>query len=201
MDAASFAVVSSIYTLGGLLGALSSGPLSSRYGRVLPLRLASIFFILGPLVSALAPSIPVMATGRFLSGVGAGVAVVVVPIYISEIAPPQSKGMFGALTQVGTNIGILLTQVLGYFLSYGGMWRVVLGVAGGVAVVQAVGLFGVVESPQWLATKERFGFAKKVLRRIRGDSSIEEEAGNWATTEEDGEGTFIYMSVEALGED
>ena len=190
MNASSFAVVSSIYTLGGLLGALSSGPLSSRYGRLLPLRLASVFFVLGPLVSSLAPTIPVMATGRFLSGVGAGAAIVVVPIYISEIAPPQSKGLFGALTQVGTNIGILLTQVLGYFLSYGRMWRVVLGVAGGAAVVQAVGLLGVVESPQWLATKQRVGFAKQVLRRIRGESSIEEEIGKWATAEEDGEGTF-----------
>ena len=190
MDATSLAVVSSVYTLGGLLGALSSGPLSSRYGRLLPLRVASIFFILGPLVASLAPNIPVIAIGRFLSGVGAGAALVVVPIYISEIAPPQSKGMFGALTQVGTNIGILLTQVLGYFLSYGAMWRVVLGMAGGVAVVQAVGLLGVVESPEWLATKDRVGFAKKVLRRIRGESSIEEEIGKWATAEEDAEGTY-----------
>ena len=191
MDAPSFAIVTSIFTLGGLIGALSSGPLSTAYGRLLPLRLASIFFVLGPLLSALAPNFGFLVAGRFLSGVGSGAALVIVPIYIGEIAPVASKGSFGALTQITINVGILLAQVLGYFLSYGVMWRVVLAVAGGLAVVQAVGLFGVVESPKWLASKDMVTVAKGILQRIRGNADIEGEVAHWGNGG-DAEGkTFI----------
>ncbi|MCJ1403238.1 hypothetical protein MMC11_006461 [Xylographa trunciseda] len=183
MTSPQFAIVSSIYTIGGLIGALTSGPLASKYGRVLPMRLGALFFIIGPILSSLAPSILVIALGRFISGIGAGAAIVVVPIYISEISPKESKGLFGALTQITINVGILASQVLGYFLSYGNMWRVVLGVAGGIAVVQGLGLIGVCESPDWLMTIGKTGTAKKTLERIRG-GDVQEEVGKWGTAQE-----------------
>ena len=124
-----------------------------------------------------------MAVGRFVSGLGAGAAIVVVPIYISEIAPPERKGTFGALTQVTINVGIVVAQVLGYFLSYGQMWRVVLGVAGGIALVQGVGLVGVCESPQWLGSQGRSKAAMEILGRIRG-GEVHEEVGRLETADE-----------------
>ncbi|MCJ1289432.1 hypothetical protein MMC34_000964 [Xylographa carneopallida] len=183
MTSGQFSVVSSIYTVGGLLGALTSGSLTTKYGRVLPMRLGTLFFIVGPILSSLAPSIPVIALGRFISGVGAGAAIVVVPIYISEISPRESKGLFGALTQITINVGILASQVLGYFLSYGNMWRVVLGVAGGIALLQGLGLVGVCESPDWLATMGKTGKAERTLERIRGGDT-QDEVGKWGTAQE-----------------
>ena len=96
MSSTAFGTVSSIYTLGGFIGALSAGPLSSRKGRLLPLRLSAPFHILGSLMEALAPNIPVLAIGRFLSGVGSGASLVVGPIYIAEIAPVSARGALGA---------------------------------------------------------------------------------------------------------
>ena len=154
------------------------------------MRLTAPFFIVGSLLEAVAPSIPIIAIGRFLSGVGAGASVVVGPIYISEVAPPRAKGIFGALTQIGTNLGILGSQILGYFLSYGSMWRVILGVAGGVGVIQLLGLLLVVESPEWLGTNGREDAARKTLSRIRGRPLGEEEANRWGAVE-DGEGTSV----------
>ena len=194
MSSAQYGVVASIYTVGGLIGALSSGPLSTHRGRLLTMRLATVFFIIGPILSALAPSIAVMALGRVISGVGAGAAIVVVPIYISEVAPVRAKGMFGALTQIMINVGIVIAQLLGYFLSYGNMWRVVLAVAGGLGLVQCLGLFFVAESPQWLASRGRVRLAKKILGRIRGGGNVEEEIGGWGTAEE-GEGTSYSISL------
>jgi len=194
MDAPTFAIVTSIFTLGGLIGALSSGPLSTAYGRLLPLRLASIFFVLGPVLSALASNIGFLVTGRFLSGVGSGAALVVVPIYIGEIAPMASKGSFGALTQITINVGILLAQVLGFFLSYDAMWRVVLAVAGLLAVVQAAGLLGVVESPKWLASKEKVALGRRILQRIRGGTDIEPEVAHWGNGGDD-EGKILDSST------
>ena len=152
------------------------------------MRLTAPFFIVGSLMEAVAPSIPIIAIGRFLSGVGAGASIVVGPIYISEVSPSGSRGLFGALTQIGTNLGILGSQVLGYFLSYESMWRVVLGVAGGIGAIQFLCLMLVVESPEWLGTNGHEDAARKTLIKIRGNNLGEEEANKWRATG-DGEGT------------
>lgn len=180
MNPAQFGLVSSIYTLGGLLGALLAGPISTKYGRLRALRATTAFFILGPIAETLAPSIPVLSFGRLLSGVGSGAAIVVGPIYISEIAPPNKKGLFGAFTQVMTNVGILLTQTLGYFLSRDSMWRIILAIAGFVGTIEFLGLFFVPESPTWLAEHQHANLARRVLQRIRGkDADITEETRKW----------------------
>lgn len=180
MNPSQFGLVSSIYTLGGLLGALLAGPISTKYGRLFALRTTTIFFILGPVAETLATGISILSLGRLLSGVGAGASIVVGPIYISEIAPPTAKGLFGAFTQVMTNVGILLTQTLGYFLSKGSMWRIILAVAGIIGGVELLGLSLVPESPIWLAEHQHLGHARQVLQRIRGkNADIEGEVKAW----------------------
>ncbi|KAI9838387.1 MAG: hypothetical protein M1819_005655 [Sarea resinae] len=180
MNATMFGLVSSIFTLGGLLGALAAGPCATRFGRLPTMRATTAFFVAGPLFAALSSNVGLMAAGRFLAGLGAGAAVVVVPIFISEVAPPKEKGVFGALTQVMINVGILIAQLLGYFLSYGQYWRIILAVAGGLGLVQLAGLLIVPESPKWLADHGRAQKAKKSLRKIRGrDIDIEEEVSGW----------------------
>ena len=162
------------------MGALSAGPCSTRYGRLPTMRLATIVFIVGPLVEATAINVPLFSIGRILSGLGAGAAIVVVPVYISEVAPPAEKGLFGALTQVTINVGVLFAQLLGYFLSRVQLWRVILGVAGSIGLVQLIGLIGVTESPPWLSVHGRSQEAKCILRRIRSDDDdVEGEIDRW----------------------
>ncbi|KAI1101593.1 general substrate transporter [Jackrogersella minutella] len=180
MDDAQFAVVSSMFTLGGLIGALGSGPIAAAKGRLLAMRLTSLFYIVGSIVETLGASIAMMAAGRVFSGVGAGAATVIVPIYISEVAPPRERGTFGAMTQVSINVGILATQTMGYFLSYGSAWRWVLGAGIVVGAVQGFGLLLVPESPAWLAANESVSHAKRILQRIRGTHyDIGEETAAW----------------------
>ncbi|KAJ5793461.1 hypothetical protein N7457_000060 [Penicillium paradoxum] len=182
MNPSQFGLVSSIYTLGGLLGALLAGPIATQYGRLLALRATTVFFILGPLAETLAPAIPLLILGRFLSGIGSGAAIVVGPIYISEIAPPSVRGFFGAFTQVMTNVGILLTQSLGYFWSEANLWRLILAVAGIIGALELAGLFLVPESPCWLAEHQKASQARRVLQRIRGrDADIEAEIASWTS--------------------
>ena len=180
MNSTQLGLVSSIFTLGGLIGALAAGPLSANYGRLWTMRVNTVLLSLGPFAEALAPNIAVLSVGRLVSGLGAGVSVVVVPIYISEIAPPAEKGFFGAFTQIMTNMGIFITQLLGYFLSHGRMWRVILAVAGGIGIMQFVGLLFSVESPKWEADHGEPRQAKSNLRRIRGhQADIQEEVEGW----------------------
>ena len=64
------------------------------------------------------------------------------------------------------------------------MWRVILAVAGGVAVLQFLGLWFVVESPKWLAINGEVGKAKQIMARIRGKENLEDDVEDLGTAEE-----------------
>lgn len=180
MNEAEFASLSSIFVVGGLIGAVSSSPASASYGRLLLMRITSLLFILGSTLETLAGTIPIISIGRFLAGAGAGASTVIVPLYISEVAPPKERGFFGSMTQIMIGVGILLTQSLGYFLSWGSMWRVILGVGACIGLAQGIGLYFVPESPVWLAVHRDHSRAIRTLQRIRGhENSIEEEIRDW----------------------
>jgi len=184
MTPTEWGVVGSMYTLGGLMGALSAGPLAGRCGRLRTMQMTTLFFAIGPVFEALSPSIAVMAFGRLLSGVGAGASVVIVPIYIAEIAPPADKGFFGAFTQIMCNVGIFIAQLLGYFLSHGSYWRTILAIGGAIGIAQAAGLFLSVESPKYVAEQGNLSLAKKTLRRIRGGHvNVEDEVSSWGSAD------------------
>lgn len=175
-----FGLVQSIFTLGGLVGALAAGPLSGKRGRLYAMRLNTIPTILGPLVAALSPSVALMAFGRFLSGVGAGASLVIVPIYISEISPLESRGFYGSFTQGMCNAGIFVAQSFGYFLSHDSAWRIILAIAGFIGIVQVIGLLAGVESPKWLGEKGRWSEARSGLTRLRGsEENVDEEIAGW----------------------
>ncbi|KAF4582281.1 MFS glucose transporter [Ophiocordyceps camponoti-floridani] len=181
MNEATFAFISSIFTLGALAGALASGPFSSRRGRRLTMRLTAAAYLVGSVIEAAASNAPFMSLGRFLSGLGAGASTVVVPLYVSETSPPSMSGLFGAMTQISINFGILATQVLGYFLSHGREWRWILAVGVVISSVQAIGLLLVPESPAWLATHGHVSTATQTLQRIRGKSDIDDEVASWGS--------------------
>lgn len=194
-----FGLIQSIFTLGGLVGALSAGPVSSARGRVATMRINSLFQISGPIFEAFAHSVPIFALGRLLSGVGAGAALVAVPMYVSEIAPPAKRGFYGAFTQIMCNGGIFVTQLLGYFLSHGQMWRVILAVAGMIALVQLAALLTMAsESPRWLIDHDS-ELARKVLRKLRGTTDVEAEIKSWDVrrtghTQEDAESQSLLSN-------
>jgi len=180
MSSFEFGLVTSIFTVGGLLGALLCGPWVTTYGRLQTMCYTTGFFTLGPIAEACAPNVAVLAVGRFISGLGAGASVVVVPIYISEVAPPNKRGFFGSFTQIMINMGILIAQLLGLFLSHGQFWRVILGVGGIIGLNQLAGLLFATESPKWTAEKGAVVRAKKDLQRIRGqDQDIQDEVETW----------------------
>ena len=192
MSEAEFAFLSSTFVVGGFLGAIFAGPVSTSYGRLPSMRITSCFFVLGSSLEALAGTVPVMSVGRFLAGIGAGASTVIVPLYISEVAPPKERGLFGSMTQVTINIGILLTQTLGYYLSKGSLWRTILAAGAGIGLVQGIGLCFVPESPAWLAAHKDPQRAVRTLQRIRGSgNSIADEIEEWDTKTAEEEGATL----------
>ncbi|KAK4121173.1 hypothetical protein N657DRAFT_577997 [Parathielavia appendiculata] len=181
MTPASFATISAMFTVGGLIGALAAGPFTSRRGRKLSLQATAVFYLAGSAIETFAASVSAMLVARTLTGIGAGASTVIVPLYISEVAPPSKRGFFGAFTQISINLGILFTQMLGYFMSHEGAWRWIFGTGVIIALFQGLGLLIVPESPFWTANvKGDVTQARRALQRIRGKhSNIDEEVEAW----------------------
>jgi len=169
MSPSQWGLVQSIFTVGGFLGALMGGPAATNYGRLLAMQATTLVFIVGPLASALADSIELLALGRFLSGIGAGASTVVCPMYVAEVSPPDKRGLFGAFTQIMICIGILIAQLLGYFLSHNNLWRVILATAALIGALELIGLHSIPESPKWLADNAFTGVAWRVSKSIGAD--------------------------------
>ena len=77
----------SLALLGAFFGALIAGPCSDAFGRKPVIIASDIIFTIGSLVMATAETIPILIIGRLIVGLAVGVASMIVPVYLSEIAP------------------------------------------------------------------------------------------------------------------
>ena len=95
---------------GAMIGAATGGWINDAYGRKKATLSADVVFVLGSIVMAVAPDPYVLILGRFLVGLGVGVASVTAPVYIAEASPSEIRGGL-----VSTNV-LMITG--GSFLSY-----------------------------------------------------------------------------------
>ncbi|OMJ18861.1 Solute carrier family 2, facilitated glucose transporter member 1 [Smittium culicis] len=174
-----FGFVTSIFAIGGLFGAFLGGYCAERFGRKKYLIFNSIFFFVGSILELFSVNPGMLATGRFISGIGSGAGVVTTPIYLTEIAPLKSRGFLNTFNQMLIVTGIFIAQVMGYFFGTGSSWRYVILLAVISSVVNMITMFLVVESPKYLLTKGRYNEAKASLSKLRGTSDVEEEMESW----------------------
>ncbi|RKP13913.1 major facilitator superfamily domain-containing protein, partial [Piptocephalis cylindrospora] len=124
MPEAQYASIVAILSIGGLIGSLLAGLVSGSRRRVALIN--AILLLAGSLLTGLATTPFHMLCGRFLSGMGIGVVAVMAPIWLVHIAPPDLRGAFGTVNQLGIVIGILLAQIFGLYLSTPNLWRYIL---------------------------------------------------------------------------
>jgi len=137
---------------GTVIGALTGNWPCERYGRRAVLIGIGVLYLVSALGSALAPEPYSFAFWRFVGGLGVGISSIAVPAYISEIAPPASRGRLVALYQFQIVFGILLAFASNFVLSsYLSLdWRWMLGVESIPALIYLVMVTRVPESPRWL---------------------------------------------------
>lgn len=168
-------VVTSAILVGAVVGALGSGRLAGVFGRRPVILATALLFMAGVLLAAFSVDMAVLVLARFGIGVAVGAASMLVPMYISELAPPRIRGSLVSLNQLAITSGILMAGLVDYGLSSSGDWRLMFG----LAVVPAAALFlGVLfqpESPHWLIAKGREQEARQILLEVRDRSSIDEE--------------------------
>jgi sugar porter (SP) family MFS transporter len=166
-------VVTSWVTLGALAGALVAGILADRVGRKRTLLLAGLLFTVGASIQAFAPDTGVLVVGRFVIGVGVGVASVAGPLYAAEMAPKQKRGRFVSSYQLAITIGILVADIVDAAFSASGEWRWMLGLAivPGLLLTMVVAIMP--DTPRWLMKMGRRADASVSLTKTQGGPDVD----------------------------
>lgn len=168
-------IIVSFLLVGAMIGAFSGGPLSDRIGRRPTALVAAVIFGIGALAVALAPTVSLIIIGRVLLGLGVGLASMIVPLYIAEIAPAERRGELVSLNQLMITIGILLSYIVGVIFAPIEGWRWMFGVALVPALVLGIGMFTLPESPRWLFEHGQRDKARSVLGRSRSPEEVDQE--------------------------
>jgi sugar porter (SP) family MFS transporter len=194
-DLGSFAqgLVVAAVPIGAVAGAAIAGPAADRYGRRLMILLAAFVFIVGARASAAAPRVEVLVIARIVIGVAIGLASAAAPVYISEVAPAESRGRLVSFFQLAVTIGILVAYLVG--LAFNGIegWRWMLGLGVVPALALAFGMLRMPQSPRWLVMSGDDFAARATLAKIRVDDpdtidreieeikeSLDEKPGAWS---------------------
>ncbi len=157
---------------GATLGAAFGGTLSDRYGRKAVLVAVAALFSLGAALSGLAPSFGVLLGARALVGLAVGIASMLTPLYLAELAPAAQRGAVVSLNQFCITFGILASYLVDYALAeVTNGWRWMLGIGAVPGLVLGIGMLLLPESPRWLLGQDHDAAAAAALRRLRGDQA------------------------------
>ncbi len=158
--------------LGCIVGCLIAGNIADRYGRKPGLMIAAIIFALSSIGIAFASSLTLFVVMRFMAGIGVGMASMLCPMYIAEISPAKVRGRNVAINQLTVVIGILITNLVNYFLADTGpdAWRWMFGLGVVPSLIFLIGVLWLPESPRWLVKAGRPEKANEVLLKIGSES-------------------------------
>jgi sugar porter (SP) family MFS transporter len=157
--------------VGVMIGALVGGTVADRIGRRKTLVWGAILFIAGSILAPLSPNVYVLFIARALLGVAVGFTSVTAPVYVSELAPPKSRGMLIGLYQFALTSGIALADLVGYWFAGPQGWRLMFAFGLLPALLFLFMVLTVPESPRWLYVQNRLAEAESVLK------SYTDEAG------------------------
>ncbi|MEQ2255877.1 hypothetical protein ILYODFUR_018416 [Ilyodon furcidens] len=148
-------IIVSIFSLGGLAGALLAGPMTIRFGRKNCLLLNNVFLMSGALLaltSRAAGSFEMIILSRFLIGINAGISMNVQPMYFGESAPKHLRGAVSQSSAVFTAFGVVLGQVVGLreILGCESCWQYLLASNAIPGFIQLLTLPWFPESPRYL---------------------------------------------------
>ena len=106
-----------------MIGSAVGGWITDKCGRRLPLLWVAVLFALTSAATGLAPTFTLFIVARFLGGLAVGGALILAPMYVSEVSPPAIRGRMGALYQMAIVIGILISYCINYALHDIGPWN------------------------------------------------------------------------------
>lgn len=164
-------MIVSILSAGTFFGALVSGALADWIGRRTTIIAGCFVFIVGVVIQVAATTIPALVVGRLIAGLGVGFVSAINILYMSEVAPRKVRGAIVSCYQFAITIGIMLASCVGYATQSRrdtGAFRIPIAIQFLWAVILAIGLFLLPESPRYYVKKGRLDLAIEALSRVRG---------------------------------
>ncbi len=169
------ALVVSSALLGSAVGAACAGTMADRIGRIKVMQIAGILFAISGAGSMFPPNMWVLGTWRVIGGLAIGMASVIAPAYIAEVAPAAVRGRLASFQQAAIVLGIFISQLVNYALNEGAggspndhiagiqAWQWMLGVETIPALIYFLMSFAIPESPRFLISAGKPDRARAIL--------------------------------------
>ncbi|MFJ3945939.1 sugar porter family MFS transporter [Streptomyces griseoaurantiacus] len=180
IGSAALAQVIAIALIGCAIGAATAGRIADRIGRIRCMQIAAVLFTISAVGSALPFALWDLALWRIIGGFAIGMASVIGPAYIAEVAPPAYRGRLGSFQQAAIVIGIAVSQLVNWGILNAAdgdqrghlmgieAWQVMLGVMVVPAVLYGLLSFAIPESPRFLVSVGRRDRAREILAEVEG---------------------------------
>ena len=187
--------------VGCMAGAMLAGWLSDKLGRKKVLMIAGFAFAVSSIGILIPSDIEYFIFFRFIGGIGIGIASILAPMYISEIAPADIRGRLISIYQLGIVTGILLI----YFVNAGiaGLhdnawnvnsgWRWMFGSGLVPSLIFILLLLPIPESPRWLAKQNRWNEADVILAKVNGRENADKEIAAIRESLTEQQGSFLDL--------
>jgi SP family galactose:H+ symporter-like MFS transporter len=186
-------LLTTMAVLGQIAGALVGGTLADAIGRKKSTMLIVVSYAVFALLDAFSVSMPMLLAARLLIGVTIGVSVVVVPVYIAELAPAAVRGSLGVAYQLAIVSGIILGYLSGYLLAPTHNWRWIFGLAAVLATLLLPLLIRMPDTARWYVLKGRVDDARRALLRVKPEAHVEQELAEITTELSEGKGRLSEM--------
>lgn len=174
LNAQTNGIVVGAVLFGALFGTLFSVKLADYWGRRRLLLVVAGVFIIGTVATTVAHSITGLIVSRIIVGVAIGISSYTAPLYISEIAPVEKRGMLVSFNQLAVTIGILVSYIVDYYFSHTQAWRWMFAVGVVPAFLLLIGMCFLPNSPRWVASKGFDDHALGILKKLRVKVTEEE---------------------------
>ncbi|MEH0657862.1 sugar porter family MFS transporter [Streptomyces stelliscabiei] len=174
------AQVIAVALIGCAVGAATAGRIADRIGRIRCMQIAAALFTVSAVGSALPFALYDLAFWRIVGGFAIGMASVIGPAYIAEVAPPAYRGRLGSFQQAAIVVGIAISQLVNWGILNAAdgdqrgellgleAWQIMLGVMVVPAVLYGLLSFAIPESPRFLISVGRDERAREVLAEVEG---------------------------------
>ncbi len=163
-----------LYNVGCFLGALFiSSFVAEKFGRRAIIFTSAVLFLIGTSMVIFPPGgskkiMILILIGRIVEGMGVGCSSFACPLYASEIAPTNLRGMLSGFMQMTIVVGLFTANVVNFFFKdHKWGWRLSNGVILISPIIIIIGIFFCPETPRWLFKKKGPESAEKSLKRIR----------------------------------
>ncbi len=187
--------------IGCMIGAMIAGGLSDKLGRRKVLMISAWAFAISSVGIMIPLSLNMFIFFRMIGGIGIGIASILSPMYISEIAPASIRGRLISIYQLGIVIGILLIYFVNAAIA--GMhdhqwnvdtgWRWMFGSGLLPSIVFILLLLRAPESPRWLAAQNQWDKATDILEKVNGKTGATEEVKAIKSSLSEKQGTFSEL--------